>query len=204
MSEPSVDFTDYDSLREPSYRHSRQRGWQASLLTPQLPSNLHTLSPGSFSGIISCSPHVLSSCILSQGDAALSSSPPRPRCAHSRMHTPIGPGVYNHGEGAAPQELVIEANDRRAKPLIIHLPCRGAAGRAADQVGGEGILAIVCDEVAIGLEIDVVQPRVEVRCLKQTGCCIKSVNPECTQGSHTLRPDPPLIAIAHLPPSTCC
>lgn len=32
------------------------------------------------------------------------------------------------------------------------------------------------DEVAIGLEIGV-QPRVEIRCVKQTGCCVKCVDP---------------------------
>lgn len=71
------------------------------------------------------------------------------------------------------------------------------------QVGGEGILAAIWDEVAIGLEIGV-QPRVEIRCVKQTGCRLSLSIPRCTRGSHVYRqahsparPSP--TAIPHLP-----
>lgn len=49
------------------------------------------------------------------------------------------------------------------------------------RVGGEGILAAAWDELAIGLEIGV-QPRVEIRCVKRTGCCVKAVGPRMHPG----------------------
>lgn len=58
------------------------------------------------------------------------------------------------------------------------------------------------DEVAIGLEIGV-QPRVEIRCVKQTGCCVKSVDPQMhpwVTHAHTSAFSSTPLPHCHIPP----